>query len=203
MNRKVLAIAAAACVAVAAAWYFFAWSPGQSAMNAAHTRKDAAEKQQADLTVKLSGLKAASKTLPDMKAKIAALKAAIPADSELDKVLATVNDAANGAGVNLTALSPTPPAGIGKPAASAGATTGGAAAQSAASSSNTAVPTIGITMSAAGSYFQVVDFVNRLNNSPRLVVVDNVAFSAQGGNKDQNATVQAQLVGRMFMSGGK
>ena len=74
-----------------------------------------------------------------------------------------MQDAAKGSGVDLTALTPAP-----LPAPGTTAT-----------GPKAAVPEIKVTMTVAGSYFQIMDFVNRLNTEARLVVVDNVSLSGQ------------------------
>jgi Tfp pilus assembly protein PilO len=183
VNRRVILVAVAACALVTGAWYTFLWSPQSDQIASTKKQLDATQQQQKDLNVQLRGLEAAKKKLPEIKAQLDTLRAALPPAPQLDNAIATVQDAAKGSGVDLTALTPAP-----LPAPGTTAT-----------GPKAAVPEIKVTMTVAGSYFQIMDFVNRLNTEARLVVVDNVSLSGQI-DQAKNTKVMTQLTGRLFFA---
>jgi Tfp pilus assembly protein PilO len=56
---------------------------------------------------------------------------------------------------------------------------------------------ITLTMQLTGSYFQVVDFVNRLNALPRLIVLNNLSLSKAPAAAANN--LSASVVARAFV----
>jgi len=185
MSRRIVLITAGICLALTGTWYLFLWSPQSGALDKARTRTAVAESSQQRLRTQLQGLQKAKLTLPDTQAKVAALRAAIPDAPQLDHLLSTINDAAKASGVELTAMAPAPIADKSKSGTVPG------------------VSEINVTISVNGAYAQIIDFVNRLNSSARLVVIDKVAMAGQPADKDKGARVITQLAGRMFMTGAK
>jgi Tfp pilus assembly protein PilO len=183
VNRRVILVSVAACALVTGAWYAFLWSPQSEKINKTNQLLTTTQQQQKDLSLQLRGLESAKKKLPEIKAQLDTLKAALPDAPRLDNAIATVQDAAKGSGVDLTSLTPAP-----LPAP--GTKTPGPQA---------AVPEIKVTISVTGSYFQVMDFVNRLNAAPRLVVVDNMSLSGQV-DQAKNVKVATQVTGRLFFA---
>ena len=185
MNRRVILVAVATCALVTGAWYAFLWSPQSDQIAKTKQQLATTEQQQKDLNFQLRGLEAGKKKLPETKAQLDTLRAALPSAPLLDNAISTVQEAAKASGVDLSSLAPSPlPAAKGAPGAGAPAA---------------AVPEIKVTMSVAGTYFQVLDFVNRLNASPRLVVVDNLSLSGQL-DQAKNVRVMTQLTGRLFFA---
>jgi type IV pilus assembly protein PilO len=191
VNRRVLLIAVGASLAVIGVWYALLWTPGGSALRKAKARNAAAVEQQAQLQSKLVGLQKAKKDMPVLQAQLDTLRAAIPDQVQLDQVIATVDAASRGAGVALTTLSPAP---ISTAKPTPGASAG--------------LQEVKLQMAATGSYFQVTDFVNRLNAAPRLVMVDNLSITGgAGGATGAPATSASQpasaltvsLTARMFV----
>src|SRR5262245_15440695 len=105
MNKRVVLIAAGACLLIAIGWYLVLWSPAKSAGSKAHTRAATAEQQRDDLQGKVTSLEAAKQKLPAIQAQLDALRKAVPDTPQLDQAIATVDAAATGAGVSLQSLS--------------------------------------------------------------------------------------------------
>ena len=182
MNRRVVLISVAACLLVTGAWYALLWSPQSGDLKQAHDRSAAALQKEHDLSAQLGGLQAAQKRMPEIKAQLDTLTASVPDAAQLDGVISTVQTAAAGAGVDIMALTPTPMGSGGAKTASP-------------------LPEIRVTMGVSGSYLQVVDFVNRLNTAPRLVVIDNFGLSG-ATDQNKNVKVNTQLMGRFFVTPG-
>ena len=196
MNRRVILGAVAAAVVVLLGWYLLLWSPAAKSAKDAKARAATAEAQQQQLQSEISRLKEAQRNEPANQAKLEALRTAIPDDPALGQFIIDVNDAANRSGILFMSISPSEPkAGT---VAAAGATTG---------TTGTTVPgtrvsvvpvsapaEISVSLQLKGGYFQVLDFLNRLDAMPRLVVTDSINVSA-----DQAGVLTVGLSSRIFV----
>jgi type IV pilus assembly protein PilO len=172
MNRKVIGIAGAGILGMIAIWYVMLFSPQGSALSAAHARLDTAHQRQTELRAQLRALQTAKTAPSTIQAQIDALKQAIPNTPDLAGFIDATNSAAAASGIQFLSLAPS------QPAASKGA----------------AISELRLSMAVKGTYFQVVDFVNRLDSMPRLVVVDGLNLTG-----DKGGAVSAQINARMFM----
>jgi Tfp pilus assembly protein PilO len=172
MNRKVIGIAGAGILAMVAIWYVMLFSPQGSALSAANTRLEAARERQTELRAQLRALQTAKTAPSAIQAQINALKQAVPDSPDLADFIDATTSAAGAAGVDWISLAPSQPA----------------------TSKGAAVSELRLSMAVKGSYFQVLDFINRLDNMPRLVVVDTLNLSA-----DKTGALSAQINARMFM----
>jgi Tfp pilus assembly protein PilO len=186
MNRRLL-IPLGIGVVVVILWYVALWGPQSSALSAARKRKDTAVQQGATLRDQLTRLQQARRDQPLKQSQLETLRVAIPDDPNLAQFILDANDAASKAGIDFLSITPTPPGSAGTATTPAGASAGGAP-----------VP-IQIAMTATGGYFQVLDFINRLNQLPRLVVVDGLTLGAQG----TAAQLQVSLQERIFTTSSR
>jgi Tfp pilus assembly protein PilO len=183
---------AIAAVLILAAWYLLLWSPSKSDLDKAKERRQAAEGQQAQLEAEISRLRDAQKSEPSRRAQLELLRTAIPDTPNLAQFILDVNDAAAKAGIDFISIAPTEPRQPTGAAAVAGTTT---------NTTPGAVPTavaapaeIAIALQLQGGYFQVVDFLNRLDKLPRLLVTDTLNISA-----DTNGRLTTAVSARMFV----
>jgi Tfp pilus assembly protein PilO len=186
MNRRLL-IPLGIGVVVVILWFVALWGPQSSALSAARKRKNDALQQGATLRDQLTRLQQARRDQPLKQSQLETLRVAIPDDPNLAQFILDANEAASKAGIDFLSITPTPPttsgAGTKPPTATGGAAAAGGAAP---------VP-IKIAMTATGGYFQVLDFVNRLNALPRLVVVDDLTLGAQGTAAQLQVTLQERI----------
>jgi Tfp pilus assembly protein PilO len=187
VNRRALLIGAGAAVVVLLGWWFLLWSPRSDDIAEARDRTEQAEGQAQQLETEIARLKAAQRDEPLRRAQLETMRTAIPEDPNLAQFILDTNDAANKAGIDFISIAPTPPAAA-TPQAAAAATTATTAPAPAAPPAE-----IRVALQLQGGYFQVLDFVNRLNDLPRLVVIDNVTVSA-----DQTGRLSTSLQARMF-----
>jgi Tfp pilus assembly protein PilO len=184
MNRRLL-IPIGIGVAVVILWFVALYGPQSSALSKARKRANDAAQQTATLRDQLNRLQQAQQSQPLKQSQLETLRVAIPDTPNLAQFILDANDAASRAGIDFLSITPTPPS-----SSSQGATTptpaggGGGAAP---------VP-IRVAMTASGGYFQVLDFVNRLNSLPRIVVVDSLQMSAAGSA----AALTVSLAERIF-----
>jgi Tfp pilus assembly protein PilO len=168
-------IAGGASLAVMLLWFIVLWSPRTHAIAKARERTQLAQQQQDDLRVRIARLKAAQRDEPAKRAEAESLRAAIPDEPNLAQFILDTNDAATRSGIDFLSIAPTPPA------AAAG----------------NAPATIALTMSVSGGYFQVLDFLNRLDSMSRLVVVKEVTV---GGRAAETGRLNVSLNAAMFTS---
>lgn len=172
MNRRAIIFGVIGSILMILAWYFLLWSPRQAEITAAEERTAAAESQAASLEQEIQRLQAAQRDEPLKQARRAELQAAAPDEPAIGQFILDANAAASASGIDFMTISQTPPA----PGAAGG------------------LSTISLNFSVAGGYFQVLDFMNRLTDLPRLVVLDTVSLSpGQGGGR-----LSASLGGRIF-----
>lgn len=171
MNRKVIGISGAGILAMIAIWYVMLFSPQGSALSAANGRLDAARERQTELRAQLRALQTAKTAPSAIQAQINTLKQAVPSTPDLAGFIDATNSAATASGVDFLSLAPSQPS-VGK----------------------AAVTELKLSLAVKGSYFQVVDFINRLNGMPRLVVVDGLNLTG-----DKTGALSAQINARMFM----
>ena len=180
MNRRVLGIGAGGAALLLLLWYFLLWSPQGKNIDDARERKETAEQQAQELTVRLDRLREQKRTEAATRGQIELLRVAIPDQPNLAQFILDANDAATRSGIDFLSVSPTPPAAATTPVAGA-----------------TSTPAeIRLALSITGGYFQVIDFVNRLNELPRLVVIDTLGVTASG----EATQLSVQLAARMFVS---
>ncbi len=177
LGRRSIVIGVVAAFVVLLLWWFLLWSPQRKKVDDAKARTDAAQQQAAQLRVTLSRLQELKRTEALKRSQIEALRVAVPDQPNLAQFILDANDAANKAGIDFLSVTPSPPA----TAAAGGTTPAGAPAA------------VNLAMSITGGYFQVLDFVNRLTDLPRIVVIDNLSLAAGDGS---NMTVS--ITARMF-----
>ncbi len=214
MNRRAVIVGVAGAVLLSLLWYFLLWSPQGKRLDAAAERKTAAEQSNSQLQVSLDRLHDLEARRPELEGDLTRLRRAVPDQPQLARFLLSADEAATRSGVELTTVTPT------KPAADAAATTATTAAPTTGSSggestttttgdtpATTAVPTpatsaINLTFEVTGGYFQVLDFLNRVDDLPRIVVVDSLDLGVGEAEADAAAEgsteVAATITARMF-----
>lgn len=168
MNRRALLIGAGALLLIVLAWYFLLWSPRSRALTQAQDRTNAALAQQEQLKTQIQRLRAAQRQEPLKRARLETLRTAIPDDPAIGQLILDVNNAANQSGIEFLSIAPAVPAS----------------------------GTIRLSISINGGYFQVLDFINRLNALTRVIVVDGVTLAPGGGGRMSSA-----ITGRTFTAG--
>lgn len=176
MTRRNLLISAGLALLVVAAWYLLLWSPKGGELEDVAARRAAAEDRAEQLEVRLSRLQAAQEESVRLIAVRDRLRSAVPEKPDVAQFVLDANDAATAAGVDFVNITPAPP---GVP------TTPGA-------------PThVGLGIKVEGGYFQVLDYLDRLLELPRVVVIDTISVTPM----DQTTgtpKLAVDLTARMF-----
>lgn len=174
MNRRAAIITFGVSVALLLLWFVALWGPQGGKLKDAHNRTDVAKADNGQLELRLSRLKAAQKKAPELMADLERLRRAVPDDPELAQFILDANQAATDAGVDFLSISPGVPE----------------------QKDPTRPPVISLGISVNGDYFSVLDYLDRINALPRIVVIDNLSLAPQASNTGELLTVS--LTARMF-----
>ena len=166
-------------IAVLAAGWFLLVSPKRAD---ADTLSQQAAKQVAangTLQTQLAVLKSQAKNLPQQQAKLAAVSAKIPDNPAEPALIRALDAAATAAGVELVSISPAQPAAVTAavapvapvPAPGAAAAPKVAVASPAAAAGAGVLQSITVSINVAGSYFQLEQFFDGLENLSRATKV--------------------------------
>lgn len=190
MTRRNMLIAGVAAALILVLWYFLLWAPRKADLTEAKERRETAERQRTELAARVDRLRSLQKDEPMKRAQIEALRTTIPDEPNLAAFILDTNDAATKAGIEFISIAPSEPSG---PSATAGSTAGSTAVSTGTAAA--ALPAeIKLQLQITGGYFQVLDFLNRVGDMPRLVVTDGLTV-----NSDEGAKLSVGLTARMFV----
>ncbi len=177
MNRQVTLLSALGGVLLVVAFYFFAWAPQNDRIDEIELEIQSTLALQATASRGIATLQAVRAEAPSREADIGAAEAVIPRETALAGMVRQLQLAADDAGVTLLNLSPGRPASVGDPEAEG-------------------LASIDISLSLTGSYFQVVDFLRRVEDpaiTPRAILWNSAAL----GPTDY-PELSVSLSGQMF-----
>ena len=117
----------------------------------------AAQQHKQELENTIRRLKELSRNAPQQEADLRALRAAVPDNPDLGEFILQANEIATASGVDWLSISPSPPV---------------------ASTSSGPSSTIALSIQINGGFFQLLDYLNRLEDLDRLVILDSVSISA-------------------------
>jgi Tfp pilus assembly protein PilO len=189
VKRGLLVGIIAGAVVLVLLWYFVLFAPTSSDLKSTRDEVAMTNSQNQELQNTIRRLKELSKNATQQAATLRTLRAAIPANPDLGEFILQANDIASASGIEFLSIAPTPPV--------ASATAG----------PNT---TIGVTIQIDGGFFQVLDYLNRLEDLERLMLVDSITIatssetSGTGSSADGSTTssgapdLSVTLIGRIF-----
>ena len=187
MKRPAVAllIAIFISIVVAAASYFLLVGPKKGKIDKLAKDTQNVENQINAKKSEYASLVEVKNRLPEYEAQLAAVQAIIPQEPELPSLIRNIQAAAD------------PSTGAGLPWLSFAPGEIGAAASGTTCSSYT------LTLTCAGCYSQVVDFIYRIERLQRAVIIDSVSLTATNAilntSYSQNlGLVQCELKGRTF-----
>jgi Tfp pilus assembly protein PilO len=176
--RRIGAITAGTALLLIAVWYMALFRPQSSGLTKAHHAYAASAQEVAQLKQQVVSLQALERGIPSDKAKLNVLNAAVPSTTDLQDLLNQLHQSAVTSGVQLTSVSPS----------TASSSSGSDPSQSAS-----AVKQLGLSMSLAGTYPQVMTFFKDLSYLSRVLVIDTATFSPSA-----TGLVSTSVTGRAF-----
>jgi Tfp pilus assembly protein PilO len=198
-TTRIGVIAGGAALLLLVIWYLALFQPQSHHLKAAHAAKSAADAQAQTLTAEVASLKALEKQAPQDKAALAQLKQAVPDNADLSDALGQLHNAATASGVQLTSVSPTPPP---KTASQSTSQSSGGQSSSSQSSGQSSTPqasgptAISLSMTASGTYQQLMSFVTHLDTMARTVVINQLGISSS-----QGSAMTANMLAQIFYAG--
>lgn len=182
MKSRVVAFVAVAVVGIVALWWVLVYSPLGSDLDDARSEREQAEREASSLTAQLRRLQEIDENAPETDAELAMLAEAIPENPNLADFFLAAHEIEVQSGIDWLTVSPAEPA----------VTPG-------------SPPVIRLNIQLSGGFFQVLDYLNRLEDLDRLVIVDtlNVSTGAADdtggtGGFDGAPTLSVTVTGRMF-----
>ncbi|MDA8116849.1 MAG: type 4a pilus biogenesis protein PilO [Actinomycetota bacterium] len=186
-RRMTFAIVLLVVAVLIVAFVFLIWIPKGREISSANAQLASLQTQQSSSRGEIASLEAFKAQLPNAKAELARLTTAIPAYPQLSSFILMVNSISNESGISFISISPA------QPAPQAPVTSVPGASQLPAA--------VDVSIQVKGGYFQVLDFLNRLDNLPRLVVTNTLGLTGSGtqtGPVTNGSQVSASLQAKIF-----
>ncbi|HVL81327.1 MAG TPA: type 4a pilus biogenesis protein PilO, partial [Actinomycetota bacterium] len=175
-------------------WFFFLFRPNQARIAELRTEQQTTEQQIDQLRIRLAELQRLRDQEPMLRAQLARFTDALPEDPRLPDFILQVEEQANLAGIEFLSITPSLPA----PYAGAGDP---AAVPPAAPAGGGELQAISVSISTTGTYFELLDFILRLERQiPRAVRLNNFALAPTGETaRGQSPTLQVTFDMQMFL----
>lgn len=217
VTRKWTLLAAVLAVAVLVGGWFLLVAPKRS--EAAALRGDVAsqERANADLEQEIQQLQAQQAELPKQRALLATLQKQIPDNPALPTLVRNLTAASRKVGAQIDSLQPTlPEPAVALQAAPAAATSSASTSSADAGSDGTATTSgstttvaqppapslyrVPLTVKVTGSYFELEQFVNRLEGLKRSFLVTGFTIGEADSEQATPGDITIELKGRVFLS---
>jgi Tfp pilus assembly protein PilO len=177
-NRTVISGVLVAVVIVGA-WWMFLFSPLRSDASKVDDEIETAQSETRSLETQVKQIEDLERTAPEREAELDRLRKLVPEDTELASFIDEANALGAATGVKWVSVAPAQP-------------------------TAEAVGTISLAIQIEGGYFEVLDYLNRMENLSRLVVIDQVSLTTNdetGAEGSEVAALSATLTARMFSQG--
>jgi Tfp pilus assembly protein PilO len=227
VTRKWSLLAAVLVVAVLAAGWFLLVSPKRSEAADIKAQTASQEQKNVQLQSEIQQLEAQLAELPKERAKLATIQKQIPNNPALPSLIRDLTDAGRKAGANIDSLAPSPPVAVvadtapvapvttsttstdsstssestdstdSTDSASATAPTTPTAAAPATESTLFAVP---IVVKVTGSYFELEQFVSKVEVLQRSFLVNGFTVGEPTGDKAGDGDLTIELKGSVFLA---
>jgi len=164
MKSRAIVLGVLVTVIVVLAWNLLIFAPSGKHLASAKTDAQAAQLQESQLRIQLAALVKISHNGPQIAAQLAKLNAAVPATPDLDGFILSANQIAVQSGIDFQSVSPS--------------------IIQAGTSGPSVIP---LSIQVQGGFFQVLDYLNRLEDMGRLVVVSAINATAGAANSSGSA----------------
>lgn len=181
MNRRLVLIAAVASIAIVGLWWVFLFSPAGDDLATAEDRRDSAQVELATLREQRDRLALLVEQRPFFQSELESLRAAVPEQDDLAGIILSIDEAAKASGVTFVNFAASEPG----------------------TADEFGLAPVQMQVSGEGGYFQVLDFVNRLNRIHRIVVVDSMTLTSASTEEDLGPPRLTWTMGMTtFVTGG-
>jgi Tfp pilus assembly protein PilO len=163
VSRRVLALGVVFLLLVTAAWWFFMLSPRNERIADLGDQYDAAVAEGDSLRLAVAALRDIQDNDVAFLAAIGQMEGGIPEEPELAVFIEEVTALAEGTGIDLQSISPTEPS----------------------SSVDLDLYEITVSLALKGEYFELLDFLFRLDDMERIVVVQTISVAPGTGGGEE------------------
>lgn len=187
--RQLTMLTALAVVAILVAGWMVLVRPQHSKANQINQQAQSVQQQNNVLANQVASLRQQAKNMPAEQALLASIATKIPNDPQLPALVRALTSAAQGAGVDLVSIAPSPPAAVSQPVAAPAA---------GAKASAPTLSQIALSLNVKGSYFTIEQFFANLEGMPRALRVTGFtltggAASTSGSSQQMTASISAQV----------
>jgi type IV pilus assembly protein PilO len=199
VTRKWSLLALLLVVAIFAAGWFLLISPKRGEAADLRSQTTTQEDANARLQDKIRVLMAQQEDLPQKRARLAVIRTRIPDNPSLPSLVRDLTAAGRKVGATIDAMSPSLPVAA-APVAPAPVATGttGEAAPAAPAATAASLYHVPLQLEVSGSYFELEQFVNKLEGLSRSFLV--TGFTMADGGDETAGGLQLSLQGRVFMA---
>jgi Tfp pilus assembly protein PilO len=153
-------------------FYFFAWTPQLTLLDDIAQQSKAEEDKIQAAKAKLAMLSEVKKNAANAEVELIKIQNQMPSDSQLPSLVVEFQNMANDAGVNLVSIKPGNPKAMGE------------------------FSTIDTNLAVVGSYVSLIDYLRRIEKSPRAMTVSTIDIAvAEYPNLTLNLTTSAFTMG--------
>jgi Tfp pilus assembly protein PilO len=178
-ERRQLAIAAGAAVFVALLFFMILLRPKMSQLSETRRQIDALKLEEETLRSNLGHLQDVRRDAPLAAAKLLAVSQLLPSTADLPGFIRLIQDAATAAGADLQSIAPTAPVTL---------------------LNATGVQSVNVTLVVKGGFRRIEDFLSRVENLRRVVVVTAVSLAPEVDPLSSQTSLQATLSVQMFVA---
>jgi len=177
-QRVVIIIGAVVALVLVVGWALLLYKPESDKLGEVQRQVEAEKSQETSLQAQLVKLKDLKEQEPEIDAQLSRVKSLIPDGPDLSTYIREANRIAADSGIDWLKIS------AGEPQASSGITT------------------VTLDLEITGKYFNVVDYLTRVQELSRAVRFDSLQMASASGEDVPSGGVSVKLSGRMFSSGG-
>jgi Tfp pilus assembly protein PilO len=218
MKMRFVSLVAVTLV-IAIAWYAAAFKPARSKLSDVRADVKTTQDEVAQLTAKLTELQNLKKNEKELRAEFKKFAQALPVEPAVADFILDVQGAADQAGIDFLSITPSlpsapqavavAPSGTSTaPAESANQTTSSEAEEASAAAAPAPVSplqTIAVALTADGKFFEVEDFVAKMEKLERAIRIDDFTLSSgkdagTGLGADDSPGISLSIKLQMFMN---
>jgi type IV pilus assembly protein PilO len=213
-TRKWSLVAMVAVLGILAAGWFLLVAPKRTEAADLKTKTAAQDKSNSGLEAQLSQLKEQQADLPKQQARLAVIRRQLPDNPALPQLIRTLTTAARQVGVSLDAMSPSTPVPLAaaQPVAPVPAPTTSTDSSSTDSTATDTAPVvpptppaptlyqIPLSLNVTGSYFEMEQFVGKLEGLKRSLLVTGFTVTPASGEGQTAGDLRVTLQGRVFIA---
>lgn len=177
-QRVVIVIGAVVAVVLIAGWALLLYKPQSDKLGEVQRQVESEKAQETTLQAQLVKLKDLKEQEPEIDAELSKVKSLIPDGPDLATYIREANRIAADSGIDWLKITAGDPLASGE------------------------ITTVSLDLELTGKYFNVVDYLTRVQELSRAVRFDSLQMATASGEDVPPGSVSVKLSGRMFSSGG-